>query len=140
VPSVYDALVQPSERFHGLKVADVMLREPKTAPSSATVGDVRALLAHPGVQMVLLADGALFFGAITEIPEGASDDEEALRYAEPSPESLRADEPAVTAFDRTSKNPHRRVVVLGEENELVGLVCLNQTRTRFCGGPDVTAA
>jgi len=132
--------VQPPERYRGLRVADVMLRQPKTAPSSATVGAVRALLGHPGVQMVLLADGALFYGAITEIPESALDDEDALTYAEPSPEALRADEPAVTAFELTSKNPHRRVVVLGEENELLGLVCLNQTRTRFCGGPDLTAA
>ena len=132
--------MQPRERYDGLTVAEVMLRQPKTAPSSASVGAVRALLGHPGVQMVLLADGERFQGAITEIPENAADDEEALKYADQSPESMGADEPAVVAFDRTAKNAHRRVVVLGDENELVGLVCLNQTRTRFCGGPDLSAA
>lgn len=122
-----------AETYNGLTVADVMLRRPKTLPGSAAVGEVRSVLGNPSVQMVLLADGRHFLGAITAIPPEASDEEEALQYADPSPESLRVDEPAQTAFEVTAQNPHRRAVVLGDGNELVGLVCLNETRTRFCG-------
>lgn len=35
-------------------VSDVMLRDPKTLPWDASVEDVRAVLANPSVQMVLL--------------------------------------------------------------------------------------
>jgi CBS domain-containing protein len=122
------------DTLSGLTVADVMLRRPKTLPSSATVGDVRALLGNPSVQMVLLADAARFRGAITAIPDDAPDEQDALRFADETPQSLRQGEPAQTAFDVTAKNPHRRVVVLGDEDELVGLVCLNEARTNFCGG------
>jgi hypothetical protein len=122
------------ETLTELTVADVMLRRPKTLPSAATVGEVRAVLGNPSVQMVLLADGPRFRGAITAIPDDAPDEQDALRFADQRPESLRAGEPAQTAFDVTAKNPHRRVIVLGDEDELVGLVCLNEARTNFCGG------
>ena len=117
-----------------LTVADVMLRRPKTLRTAATVGEVRAMLGNPSVQMVLLADGARFRGAITTIPDDAPDEQDALRFADQHPQSLHAGEPAQTAFDVTAKNPHRRVIVLGDEDELVGLVCLNEARTNFCGG------
>jgi len=118
----------------GLTVADVMLRHPKTLPSSASVQDVRELLERPSVQMVLLADDDVFRGAVTELPASAGDDEPALEFADPSPTSLRPDDAAATAFTFAAEHPHRRVVVLGEANDLVGLVCLDETRTRFCGG------
>src|SRR5512133_2012066 len=122
------------ETLSELTVADVMLRRPKTLPSAATVGEVRAMLGNSSVQMVLLADGARFRGAITAIPDDAPDEQDALRFGAQRPDSLHAGEPAQTAFDVTAKNPHRRVIVLGDEDELVGLVCLNEARTNFCGG------
>ena len=117
----------------GLTVADVMLRHPKTLPSSASVREVRELLERPSVQMVLLADEGVFAGAVTELPDHALGDEPALPFADPSPTSLRPGDEAATAFSVTAALPHRRAVVLGETNALVGLVCLDETRTRFCG-------
>ena len=121
-------------KTEGLTVADVMLRHPKTLPAGASVGDVREQLERPSVQMVLLADSDTFRGAIAELPDDAVDDEPALRFADASPTSLRPGDDATTAFTVTAANPHRRVVVLDEGNALVGLVCLDETRTRFCGG------
>ena len=51
----------------GAVVADVMLRDPKTLPADATVGEVRELLERPSVQMVLLADAGVFAGAVTDV-------------------------------------------------------------------------
>lgn len=116
----------------GRSVLDVMLAEPKSVPSTATVGDVRDLLAKPSVQMLLIADGDRFRGALTELPEDADDDVPALVYADPQPESLTPDATASEAFERTAAHPSRRVVVL-DDDRLVGLVCLDETRTRFCG-------
>jgi CBS-domain-containing membrane protein len=131
----YDFGVAAPEDFRGLTVADVMLRDPKTLPGSATVHEVRSMLRNPSVQMVLLADERVFRGAITEIPDEAADDHVALRYADLDPDSLAPSEPAPTAFDVTAKSPHRRVVVLDERNALLGLVCLDKTLTHFCGRP-----
>jgi CBS domain-containing protein len=121
-------------KTEGLMVSDVMLRHPKTLPGGASVGEVRVLLERPSVQMVLLADDGAFRGAIAELPDDAVDDQPALRFADTSPTSLRPDDDATTAFTVTEAHPHRRVVVLDEGNALVGLVCLDETRTRFCGG------
>ena len=121
------------ELAEGAVVADVMLRDPKTLPASATVGQVRELLERRSVQMVLLADAGVFAGAVTELPAGVSDDEPAADFADPSPSSLGPNESAATAFELTARIPHRRVVVLDEQRNLLGLLCLNATRTRFCG-------
>jgi hypothetical protein len=103
--------------FAGQAAADLMLREPKTLGGDATVAEVRAVLGNPKVQMVLLADGSTFRGAITEIPPTASGD---------------------SAFRRASASPHRRVIVLGDDRELLGLLCLNERRTGFCQTPSRT--
>lgn len=116
----------------GLRAADVMLREPKTVPGNARVDEVRAQLANPKVQMVLLADGRRFVGAISAIPPNAADDGPAVAYADPSPETISSDASAESAYEQASASPHRRVIVLGPDAELVGLLCLNESRTRFC--------
>lgn len=118
--------------------ADHMLREPKTLPGHATVADVRALLANPKVQMVLLADGPTFRAAITDIPDSAPASESALVYADPSPETIGPTESAKVAFERVTAAAHRRVIVLDDAGELLGLLCLNQRRTHFCQTPSST--
>jgi CBS domain-containing protein len=115
-------------------VADVMLRNPKTLPGDATVEDVQAVFTeHPSVQLVLLADGQAFRGAIASLPDDAPPLAPALGFADPHPESISATETAAAAFERSARHPHRRLVVLDDDNTLVGLVCLDKTRTRFCG-------
>jgi CBS domain-containing protein len=115
----------------GLTAADLMLRSPKTLPGSATVQEVREVLANPRVQLVLLADGTVFRGALTTVPAGARDDEHAVGYATAA-ETIRPEAPGAVAFERANASAHRRLVVLGEDDELLGLVCLNSTRTGFC--------
>ena len=82
--------------------------------------------------MVLLADGDAFVGAITSIPDAASDEEAVVAYAEAEPATIAPGESEREAFDRALANPHRRVVVLGDDGQLLGLVCLNRSRTGFC--------
>ncbi|HZP73410.1 MAG TPA: hypothetical protein VFA97_08545 [Gaiellaceae bacterium] len=115
----------------GLTAGDLMLRSPKTLAGNASVGDARAVLADPHVQMVLLADGRTFRGALTELPDEAGDEEPALSYAHEA-ETIGPDEPGETAFARANATDHRRVIVLGDDDELLGLVCLNSKRTGFC--------
>jgi CBS domain-containing protein len=122
------------ESLRGLTVADVMLVTPKTSPADISVSVARVALADRHVQMVLLTEGRVFRGAVTEIPEGADPDSPAIAYADAAAETIAATEPAEAAYERTRRNPHRRVVVLGPDRELVGLLCLDRTLTKFCRG------
>ena len=113
-------------------VADLMLRNPKTLAGDASVDEVRSQLANPKVQMVLLADGQAFRGAVTAIPDDAAPADLALAYAVNEPETLPPDASADEAFERAAASPHRRVIVLDGDDNLLGLLCLNQSRTGFC--------
>jgi CBS domain-containing protein len=113
-------------------VTDLMLREPKTLAGDASVAEVREQLANPKVQLVLLADGRAFRGAVTALPEDAAPTEPALGYADASPETIPADASDDEAFARASASPYRRVIVLDDDRNLLGLLCLNQARTGFC--------
>jgi hypothetical protein len=113
-----------------------MLRDPKTLPGDASVAEVRAALANPKLQMVLLAEGGKLVGAVTTIPADARADERAAAFADPQPDTIGPDEPAITAFDRAAASPHRRVIVVDDHGSLLGLLCLNVSRTRFCQTSD----
>jgi CBS domain-containing protein len=112
--------------------ADLMLRVPKSLPGDARVHEVREVLANPKVQLVLLADGEAFVGAVTEIPADAPTDAPARDYALAEPDTIAPTASEDEAFARASANPNRRVIVLDDDSRLLGLLCLNQSRTKFC--------
>jgi CBS domain-containing protein len=124
---------QPPPFSDGETAADLMLREPKTLPIDATVREARAVLDDPHVQLLLLVDDASFGGAITEIPRDADADAPARTFAGSDVATISPDAPAADAFARTFESPFRRVVVVDEDRTLRGLLCLNESRTRFCG-------
>jgi CBS domain-containing protein len=88
--------------------------------------------------MVILTDGRTFKGAVTALPIGAATTDLALLYSDESPDSIAPDAPADEAFERAAASPTRRLLVLDEDRNLLGLLCLDATGTRFCGKPDVS--
>ena len=118
-----------------MTAADLMLRNPKTLTAAASVAEVRELLANPKVQMVLLSDGEAFKGAVTHVPADASPRDRALAYVDPEAETIAPDASAEEAFERAAASPTRRVIVLDQDENLLGLLCLNPSRTGFCGAP-----
>ena len=119
-------------RVGGVPASDLMLRDPKTITAEASVAEVRALLANPKVQMVLLTDGSAFRGAVTQIPAEVSPRDRAVNYVDADAETISPDASDDEAFERAAANPTRRVIVLDEDDNLLGLLCLNQNRTKFC--------
>jgi CBS domain-containing protein len=115
------------------RVTDVMLREPKTVPWDATVEEVRGILANPSVELLLLAEGKRFRGAIAHIPDDADSQSPARDFADSAPETISPTETAAVAFEVTARNPQRRVVVVDDDGILLGLVCVDRTLSRFCG-------
>ena len=110
-----------------LFAADMMLREPKTMTAEASVAEVREQLANPKVQMVLLADGGTFKGAVTHVPRTPRRRTAPSPTSTPNPRSSLLDASADEAFERAAASPNRRVIVLDEDDNLLGLLCLNQT-------------
>jgi CBS domain-containing protein len=128
-------------RFDTSQVAaDLMLRAPKTLPGDASVGEVRAQLANPRVQMVLLAEHGKLVGVFTALPAAAGENEPARNYADANPETISPSAPAQSAFRQAAASPHRRVVVVDDDGGLLGLLCLDASRTRFCQTPGSTGA
>lgn len=123
----------PASVARGDRVTDVMLHDPKTVAWDATVEQVRGLLAKPSVELLLFTEGTSFRGAIAAIPDDAAPQSPARDFADLTPETISPTESAAVAFEVTARNPHRRVVVVGDDGTLLGLVCLDRTLTRFCG-------
>jgi CBS-domain-containing membrane protein len=115
--------------------ADLMLTEPKTLSAAASVAEVREQLDDPKVQMVLLTDGRAFRGAVTQIPADASPRDRALDYVDADAEIISPRASADDAFERAAASPNRRVIVLDDAENLLGLLCLNSSRTGFCRAP-----
>ncbi len=112
-----------------------MLRNPKTLTAAASVAEVRELLTNPKVQMVLLTEGGAFKGAVTHVPAEASPRDRALAYVDTDAATISPRASADEAFERAAASPTRRVIVLDEDHSLVGLLCLNPSRTGFCQTP-----
>jgi hypothetical protein len=121
------------ERADTRIVADLMLRNPKTLPGDASVAEVQALLDNPHVQLALLVDGERFRGAVTSVPAGTDPGARALGLADPRPVTIGPAESADAAYAAASASPNRRAIVLDDRGNLLGLLCLNEARTRFCG-------
>ena len=113
-------------------VADLMLREPKTLSADATVADAREQLAGGRAKMLLLVEGPEFRAALTSIPADADDDAPAIAFADHDPETIAPDAPGDDVIARLNANPHGRIVVLDEQRNLHGLLCLSRDGSRLC--------
>src|SRR5262245_28693172 len=113
-------------------VADLMLRKPKTLPADATVADARAQLARGRAKMLLLVDGPELRAALTAITPDADDDAPAIGFADADTETIEPDAPGDDVIARLNAGPHGRIVVLDEQRNLHGLLCLSSDGSRLC--------
>jgi CBS domain-containing protein len=114
------------------RVADVMLRHPKTLPADVTVAEARAALDRASTKMLLLVDGRRFYGAVTTIPDDAERDAPAISFADDSPPTATEEMAASEALEVLDHRPNGRLVVL-DGQDLAGLVCLTNDGMDFCG-------
>jgi CBS domain-containing protein len=117
-------------------VRDVMVARPKTMPATASVADVRQTFANPHVISALLVDATAFAGVIARgaIPDTVPDDASARDFASTDVPTIRPDMPVADAVAMLDADGERRLVVLDEDGAtLAGLLCLDESRTGFCG-------
>ena len=117
-----------------LTVERVMLRRPKTLPTTATLGEVRRLFTNQSIRAALLVDGPRYVSMVVraDIPAAAGDAEPALGHGNPDAPKVPPDtvvRDAVALLDDATEN---RIVVLDEDGEtLRGLVCLRESVDAF---------
>ena len=113
----------------GPLVRDVMLAQPETLPSTATVADARAHFESPRQKLILVSDGARYAGALTrESLHGADDAAELGSLTMADVPTLAPGDPMQRALDLGAS----RTPVVDGNGELAGLVCFNGTVQTFC--------
>lgn len=125
----------PHEEALACTVAEVMIRAPKTLPSTAAIRDVRQAFERPNIRTVLLADDGRFAGLVERdgVPADAPDDAPALSYLEPAPTTATPETPMSEAVGLLEGRGEPRLVVLDADGvTLRGLVCVSSTGTGFC--------
>jgi CBS domain-containing protein len=120
----------------GLRVRHVMDAAPKTRPATLTVGDLRAEFDGDAHQrMALLTDGMLLLGAVEreDLPDDGPDSRPAADFARHPEHVIGPDRSAEEALARLDSGEVSRLIVLDDDGRtLLGLVCMDATRTHFC--------
>ncbi len=113
---------------------DVMITRPKTLPVDASVADARGLFRNSRVLVALLVDGGRYAGELRrdDIPADASGEAPAIAFASTDGERCGPELPVRDALDRLQALEGERLVVVGPNDELLGLVCYSRKDDRFC--------
>jgi CBS domain-containing protein len=85
--------------------------------------------------MALLTDGVVFLGAVQrgDLPVDVDDDRLVAEFARHPEHVIRPDRPAVEALAQLDSGEVSRLIVLDDDGRtLLGLVCMDATRTHFC--------
>jgi hypothetical protein len=96
-----------------LRVRQAMVGRPKTVSRYASIGEARILFENPKNRLLLVDDDGIYAGHVMreDVPESEPDEAPLL--------------PHVEAYDN-------RLVVVGEDGRLEGLLCLNKRDGYLC--------
>lgn len=128
------------DRTGNLRVADAMLRGPKTWSRDATAGDVRNEFADDHLHSVLIVENGRLIAVVERADLGT------VSEGTPAWPLGRLDG-RVVAPDRRLEptrlamvaDQRRRLAVIDDQRRLLGLLCLKQTGNGFCADSDVAA-
>jgi CBS domain-containing protein len=124
----------------GKTVGDLMVKDPKTLPPGASVGEVRSLFRNEHVHMVLLSTSGDLAGTLLREDLGdAPDDEPALPLSHLQGRTISPQAMADDAQRTLIAQEARRLAVVDDHGRLVGLLCLKRRRNGFCSDLDVKA-
>ncbi|GAB4001522.1 CBS domain-containing protein [Nocardioides ultimimeridianus] len=115
-------------------VAEVMITAPTTFDAAITVGVARTSLARPKQHLVLLVDGAHLVGTLAaeDLPDTVGDDEPARDHARLEDRTARPTDTVADLWERLDHAGARRLAVVDDAGDLLGLVCVKRCRTGFC--------
>jgi CBS domain-containing protein len=117
----------------------MMLRSPKMHGASTTVADLGTFFADDHVHMALIVDGNHRLLALVERADvlGANPSESALGYGRLEGRTVSADQALLPVWDAMVVTGRRRLVVVANDGQVAGLLCLKRHRLGFCSDADV---
>jgi CBS domain-containing protein len=121
--------------------ADAMVRAPKVHGTAVSVGELRGAFADDHVQMLLLVDDGRLLGTLVrgDLPHDASASELALRFASTTGRTVGPAAPMQDVRTTMLASGVRRLAVVGDDDVLLGLLCLKHHLGGFCSDTDVAA-
>lgn len=122
-------------------VAEVMVTQPKTLPADASIADAQTAFEDDHVVMLLLTSGRALLGTLLreDLPADASPCGPALPLAHVDGRTVAPTEDADAAQRRLLENGTRRLAVISNDGELLGLMCLKRRRNGFCSDAGIAA-
>jgi CBS domain-containing protein len=123
-----------------LQVRDVVHAKFSALEATATIADVRAYFAASASRrQAFVADEGRYVGSLTPAhvaDEDLDPDSPAAEVADRDGPTIDLDAPATTGRDLALLTDARRVPVLDESGQLVGVVAVTGDLTSFCGTSD----
>lgn len=119
----------------GLTVADVTHAKFTALPASATIGDVRDwFAASPSRRQAFVADEGRYAGSLTptDVADAPDPSRPALDVAQAGP-TVSPESPAATGRDLALLTEARRVPVVDDAGQLLGVVAVTGDLQCFCG-------
>jgi hypothetical protein len=117
-----------------LRVCQAMIARPKAVERSASVGEARILFANPKNRLLLVTDDGLYFGHVLreDVPDAEPDEAPLLPHVRRDCPQIGPDDSVADALPLATDVFDNRLVVVGDDGQLEGLLCLNKRDGYLC--------
>jgi CBS domain-containing protein len=117
-----------------LRVRQAMIGRPKTVSRYASVGEARILFENSKNRLLLVDDDGIYSGHLMreDVPESEPDEAPILLHIRRDCPQIGPDDNVADALASASERFDNRLVVVGEDGRLEGLLCLNKRDGYLC--------
>ena len=112
-----------------------MIGRPKSVSRDASIGDARILFANPKNRLLLVVDDDdLYIGHVLrdDVPEAEPDEAPLLSHVRRDCPQIGPDDSVLDALPLATEEFDNRLVVVGDDGRLEGLLCLNRRDGYLC--------
>ncbi|HEY3614487.1 MAG TPA: CBS domain-containing protein [Gaiellales bacterium] len=117
-----------------LRVRQAMVGRPKTVSRYASAAEARILFENPKNRLLLVDDDGIYSGHLMreDVPESEPDEAPILPHIRRDCPQIGPDDNVADALALASEEYDNRLVVVGEDGRLEGLLCLNRRDGYLC--------
>ena len=111
-----------------------MIARPKSLPRSASVGEARALFANPKNRLLPVTEDGIYCGHVLrdDVPESVPDEAPLEPHVRRDCPQIGPDDSVAAALPLATDAFDNRIVVVGDDGRLAGLLCLNKRDGYLC--------
>ena len=117
-----------------MRVRQAMVGRPKSVSRYASVGEARILFENPKNRLLLVDDDGVYSGHLMreDVPESEPDEAPIYPHIRRDCPQIGPDDGVADALPLASEVYDNRLVVVGEDGRLEGLLCLNKRDGYLC--------